>query len=287
MSVSLEENPRFLSSFFKVPYIMGITATEALPGPTLIELMVAIGGSESANKSVLHRMSAGEALELERHGRVGQYRLIGQIAEEFRNLVLAKPLRPGWDGRFHAIVYNIPETDRANRIRLRTDAFAHGYAALRSGLLIGPTDQSHYFIDRFVGLDILRGWLDLSSENERRLVRESWDLDALYPRYAKLTQRFDDMLASDLTAVPGPAAFRQLHDVVGAALELHMLSGSLPHELLPEDWPGEQLESRLHTLIRSLGPQAQAFGNDIIEATAYPQYVERFVGADPFSFSLR
>lgn len=287
MALLPDENPRFLSSFFKVPYIMGITATEALPGPTLVELMVAAGGTESASKSVLHRMSVGDALELTRHGRVGQYRLIGQIADECRNLLLAKPLRPGWDGRFHAIVYNIPESDRANRIRLRTDAFAHGYAALRSGLLIGPTDQSHYFIDRFPQQDILRGWLDLTGEDQVKLVREAWELDALYPRYQQLADHFDSVLALDLEATGGREAFRMLHDIIGATLELHMLSGSLPEELLPPDWPSEMVESRFCRLMEVLGPKATAFADQVVSATAYPDLVERLPDVDRLSFTIR
>ena len=106
----------FKPAYARAPFIFALARAQALPGPILIDLMTDLEGTSSSNKALLHRMTTGGALEVSRVGRVGIYRMAGRLLAGFTAVRGDGPLRSGaWDGRFHALIYDIPESRRRER----------------------------------------------------------------------------------------------------------------------------------------------------------------------------
>ena len=67
-----------------VPFLFGIADRPRLPGTVLVRLLVGIGASESAARSVLARLRTDGGLRSVRHGRRTDYELAGLVESAFR-----------------------------------------------------------------------------------------------------------------------------------------------------------------------------------------------------------
>ncbi|WP_432559067.1 PaaX family transcriptional regulator C-terminal domain-containing protein [Granulicoccus sp. GXG6511] len=253
-----EELERYTPAFGKVPLAFGTAEARALPGPILIELVRAMdGASEAATKSLLHRMVGFGLLDVERVGRVGVYRLAGRMLVAYEKLRDGARLRSPepWTGAFHTILYDIPETRRALRDRLRAAAFRLGYRQLRPGVLISPTDES-LELETLIepGLLLLRGRLEVDLPTARRIAAIAWELDRHGALRRQAFARLEATTAA--TELPtGPELMRLWHEVVQPFADVRFNDGDLPPELLPEDWPGAALQDALgRTTARLAGP---------------------------------
>lgn len=231
-----------------------------LSGPVLVRLLADLGLSESAARSLILRMRREGWLISTRSGRVTHYRLASIVtATEARLERQLRGVRPQWDGGFAALLYSVAERDRAFRDRLRRSAQLAGYATLRPGLLLASTDRwddlEPVLQDAPKGSQLLRGRLELSEQDSRRVAGELWHLVPLAARYRSVMR---SAVAAIQRAERGPARGRQAFAAFAAAtMPLYAVSAAdpdLPTQLLPADWPGTELGSTIADALRVFGP---------------------------------
>ncbi|OYO21892.1 hypothetical protein CGZ93_08085 [Enemella dayhoffiae] len=260
------------ASFARVPFLFGAAEAAALPGPILVRLMADLGGTPEAAKSVLHRMTDFGLLELTRHGRVGVYRLAGQMRHGFESIRDRTVTQSDLDGRLHAVVYDVPESRRAFRDALRTALHRHGYRQLRPGVMLGGQDRSEALGSMLADSGAVAGWWDLEREQMARVVAQCWPVDELASRYRACIRRLEQVAESDPGT--GADALRTLHDATAEAYALMAEDATLPRALLPADWPLRQLADASERVWINVGHTAAEHVQRVIEDSRYAHLVE-------------
>lgn len=265
--MSEAEPLRYSSAFGKVPLAFGAAEASALPGPILIELVRAMDeASVAATKSLLHRMVSHGMLSLERAGRVGVYRMIGGMLAGFEAIRDGSRMRAPepWSGFFHTVIYDIPETRRAVRDRLRAQAFKAGYRQLRPGVLISPTDESAQIepIDE-AGVTLLAGRFEVDLDTARQIAWIAWELERFGAERRAALERLRAVLAQE--SIPqGPGALRLWHEVLQPVVDVRFTDGDLPRELLPQDWTAHELYAALGAVSARLSGPIDAFVAEVV-----------------------
>ena len=237
----------------------------AVPGPVLITVLSDLGLSESAARAAILRLRRQGWLSSERHGRHTYYAPTATIhARQQRVQDHFTTASPPWDGAFHGLIYEVPERHRAYRDRLRRCARLLGYASLRGGLLIAPTDG---FIELQSLLSelpneahLLPARIELAPADARRLAHRLWALDALAENYrARLVAVRDAINAAAGDPPAGPHALRAFAAATQPIYAAISQDPLLPSELLPDDWPAAELGAALRAALQTLGPAAVAY----------------------------
>lgn len=260
-----------------VPFLFGACQAEAIPGPILTRLLTDLGMTPAAARTLLSRLKNRGSLSAERIGRSAVYRLSGQMAVDFER-VRTGPSQSQWDGNFQAIVYDIGESRRDVKDKVRYAAMIHKFGQLRSGVLISPHDRRRQLEDLLrTELDegfIALGMLGFDAETSRRLASRAWDL----PSRAKfLTEATDRVMKRLNEPVPTDAleAFRELHRHVMDSLSIRLGDPGLPSPLLPDSWPAPRLHRALSQLMALLGPVMERHLAESLEAGPYAALVIR------------
>lgn len=264
----------FKPSYARAPFIFALARATVLPGPCLVALMTDLAGTSSSNKALLHRMTVGGSLTMTRVGRVGTYRMSGRLLAGFSAVRGDGRLRSGsWDGRFHALIYDIPEAHRRDRDRLLMAAHQVGYRSVRPGLLISPTDE-HHLLDPESKARTLTAWITFPADEIHQVVARAWRLPEFRAEYDAAIDDLTRTVATDLEQLVGAVALRTLFDAAATRTELLLREGELPDELTPPDWPAEQLRVLTQQIEQRLAPAAQAHVQAVIEASPYASLVE-------------
>lgn len=263
----------YKATYARAPFIFGMARARALPGPVLVALMTVLEGTPAANKALLHRMVEGGSLTLTRVGRVGVYGMAGRLLTGFTAIRGDGSLRSsGWDGRFHALVYDIPESRRRDRDRFLMAAFQVGYRSMRPGVLISPTDESHHLPATDLGLQ--SAWMTFPEDETPALVERVWRLDAFRAEYEEAIGEVERCLTRPLEKLEGPDALRLLFEAVSPHTALLLRDGALPLELRPEGWPAGRLLAVVEEAERRLAPAASAYVNEQVSGSPYADLVE-------------
>src|SRR5258706_4582347 len=98
-----------------VPFLFGIAhrldQTE-LPGPVLVRLLGDLGLTAPAARALIARMRRDGQPAGERHGRMVDYRLVGEAAPAVERIRTAAT-GPPWSGHVHTPRYQVPQTHQA------------------------------------------------------------------------------------------------------------------------------------------------------------------------------
>lgn len=201
-----------------------------LPSLTTRELIAAasvVGFAEPAVRVALSRMAtAGDVVRDED----GRYRLSDRLLERQRRQDRAtRPAVGDWDGDWEIVVVTTAGRTAADRADLRATLSELRLAELREGVWTRPANLAidwPAFVegvsDRFVGAPVA---------DPGDLVARLWDLDA-WARTAR------ELLAA--TDATDPV----LRFTACATSGRHLLTDPvLPAELLPRDWPGDELRA--------------------------------------------
>lgn len=258
----------------KVFFALGLAGARAgacgdggpgLPGPALVAVLSELGLSESAARAAILRLRRNGWLSSRRHGRQTHYAPTTAILahQEGRREHFTAP-SPPWDGRFHAVLYEVPERDRAFRDRLRRTARMLGYGHLRAGLLIAPTDRSSHLHTLMSnpppGARLLPARIELDSHDARRLATEIWALEELSRDYGAGIEAMHEAIAAAVRDRPtGPEALRAFAAATQPVYQAIARDPLLPRELLPDDWPAPQLGTALAATLKALGRAASAY----------------------------
>jgi phenylacetic acid degradation operon negative regulatory protein len=226
-----------------VPFLFGIARAEErtkLPGPVLVRLLGDLGLTAPAARALIARMQRDGQLAGDRHGRTVHYRLIGEFARAFERIRTAAT-GPAWAGRFHTVLYQVPERHRAFRDQLRRLAIFVGYGQLQQGVLICPSDRRERLAPVLdaapAGAALLFGELHLSAQDAARAAYQAWDLGDLARTYRRHLRTL--RAAIDRRGQPRPDGhtLRRFADLLGEPLVDTLRATALAPELTPPDWP--------------------------------------------------
>ena len=201
-----------------------------LPSLTTRELIAAasvVGFAEPAVRVALSRMTAAGDVVRDEGGR---YRLSDRLLERQRRQDRAtRPAVRAWDGHWELVVVTTAGRTAADRAELRTALGELRLAELREGVWTRPANLDidwptavEEVSDRFTGA---------AATDAGDLAGRLWDL-AGWARTAR------DLLAATATTDP------VLRFTACATSGRHLLTDPvLPAELLPRDWPGDELRA--------------------------------------------
>jgi phenylacetic acid degradation operon negative regulatory protein len=236
----------------------------ALSGRALVRLLDELGLSEGAARALLLRMRREGWLDSERQGREARYRLAPAISSaQTRIERQLRGQRPPWEGSFNGILHEIPEQARPFRDRLRRTAQLLGYATLRPGLLIATTDRWNelrtMLPEQPPGSQLLKVRIALAPEDSRMVAARLWNLGDLADSYRRVTAELQALAARAGDIAPGSPAFRAFAAGALPAYELTADDPDLPVDLLPDDWPGQELAAALGGVLRAFYPLIRDF----------------------------
>jgi phenylacetic acid degradation operon negative regulatory protein len=198
-----------------------------LPVSTLVRVGTLFDVAERTTRVALSRMVADGDVTT----RDGVYRLTDRLrARQQRQDASAEPAVTGWDGAWTVAVVTAGARAATERNALRQGMAAGRLAELREGVWVRP-DNLDEPLDDVVARQctVFRA----SYPEPRDLVGALWDLDTW-----AATAR--EMLAELAATADLRTGFVLVADVV------HHLRADphLPAELLPDDWPGDELRER-------------------------------------------
>jgi phenylacetic acid degradation operon negative regulatory protein len=198
-----------------------------LAASDVVAAMDVLGISEATTRVALSRMVASGDL----HREGSTYSLVERLRERQRrqDAAVTPETRP-WDGGWELVVVTATRRPAADRALLRTSLAELRLAELREGVWMRPANLSRPLP---AGLaDVIRPLLTAPVDDATELVTGLWDLRAwstLGHELLRHAERADD---------------KAIRFATMAALVRHLLTDPvLPPELLPEDWPGQQLRS--------------------------------------------
>ena len=126
---------------FDVISAFGCLQASGLPGPVIVSVLGEHGYSSSSVHNQLVRMVQRGIISSERFGRVSVYHLSEHILSDFGDIA-GDHVFPDYEGRFHTVLYSVPESSGGLRDRLQCIARSLGYRQLRPGILIGVAGRS-------------------------------------------------------------------------------------------------------------------------------------------------
>ena len=228
---------------------------------SLVALMACFDVPEPTVRVVATRLRKAGWLASRREGRETIYTLTDaawRLLDEGRSRIFARATGP-WDGRWHMVLYQVPETDRPLREQLRKRLAWLGFGALAPSVWISPQDRTAQVRQHLAEYPAAR--LDLFScqsegpAADRDMAQRAWDLDTLDRDYAVLIEEYRPRLAAYRRgALSGRDALVERMQLVHDYRLFPFRDPDLPPELLPEGWSGRAAHEvflEAHGLLRA------------------------------------
>lgn len=254
-----------------VPFLFGASRRDRLPGLVLTRLLVDLGQSESAARGLLARMRREGQIGGVREGRQTHYELVGNFAAAFRRMRDGVAV-PEWRGRFHVLLHQVPEDQRAYRDRLRRHARFVGYGTMQPGVLVcaeNRADRLGPVLDpRPPGAVVHTGWLSMDDEQARDVARRAWELDELAVQLRRHRDRLRAALDEAGDPPPGPETLRAYAATVGPTYGVFLSVPVLPPVLMPDDWPLPDTLAVLGRVVARYSPPTHAYVESLLGGAA-------------------
>jgi phenylacetic acid degradation operon negative regulatory protein len=245
---------------------------------SLIGLLRPIGLSGQAVRSTLSRMARKGWLKSRAAGRYSFYSLTPKsikLLEEGAQHIF-QPRADPWDGRWHLLVYSIPESKRHLRRKLMRRLRWLGFGTLNHATWISPRDL-HEEVEQVVNAINIRPYVDFFTAEHRdfssdaEIVTRCWDLKRLRKYHAALIARFEPLYEHDRARIKAghrlqpEACFVRRFKLVDEYLSSPYVDPNLPLELLPEDWLGGRAAQLFQQYHEMLIDKAEAFVDKVLE----------------------
>jgi phenylacetic acid degradation operon negative regulatory protein len=245
---------------------------------SLIKLLKHLGMSEQAVRSALSRMWKKGWLKRRRVGRRSYYSLTEKsqklLAEGAQRIF--EPADGDWSGAWHLVAYNIPESQRHQRNRLRRELTWMGCGAFNTAIWISPYDITEMVeevsrrlkIEPYVQVFHAR---HLGFTDAKELAARCWDLEMINSQYAAFIDKYAPMLARDKKGLADwntldPAdCFGQRFMLLHEYREFPFVDPHLPPELLPEDWLSTRATELFKEYYALLTAKANQFVDSVFE----------------------
>jgi phenylacetic acid degradation operon negative regulatory protein len=234
----------------------------------LVALLGCFGIPEATARVAAARLRKEGWLTAERDGRETVYSLTPaawRMLDEGRARIFQRARGP-WDGQWHMVIYQVPETERALREQLRRRLAWLGFGPLSSSVWLSPHDRAQEVLDEFAEypaarLDIFRS-RSAGNGADRDIAARAWDLAALDDDYRALLGRYSPRLAEYRSGSLGDqAALVERMRLVYDYRHFPFRDPDLPAELMPDGWPGRQAHEvflQAHGLLRDPAERAVA-----------------------------
>jgi phenylacetic acid degradation operon negative regulatory protein len=234
--------------------------------------------SERATRATLSRMVRKGWLKADRQGRRSYYSLTARgrsLLEQGKQRIFERPFTD-WDGRWHLVIYSIPEKKRKLRRALRRQLTWLGFGHLAPATWISPHDRKAELNNVLDELS-LHAYVDLFSSrylgpsSTKELVQRCWDLPELEdeyqqfvtcyrPQYEACQAKSEAELRASLED-----CFVRHFQVAHAFQPFPRKDPHLPTELLPPDWIGFTALELFDNYRRLLEPYVTDFIDEILE----------------------
>ncbi|WP_028920976.1 PaaX family transcriptional regulator [Pseudonocardia acaciae] len=226
----------------------------------LIALMDCFEVPASTVRVLATRLRAEGWLESRRDGRETSYLLTDatwRLLDQGRSRIFDRVDGP-WDGRWHVVLYSVPESERGLRERLRKKLSWHGFGPLAPSVWLSPHDR----VERLradlaelppIRLDVFRSRSEGRAE-DRDVAARAWDLDGLNRDYAALLATYRPRLDRYRAGLPAREALVERMRLVYDYRKFPFRDPDLPAELLPDGWLGgaaHRVFLEAHELLRA------------------------------------
>jgi phenylacetic acid degradation operon negative regulatory protein len=227
----------------------------------LVALLDCFGIPEATVRVAAARLRKEGWLSTARDGRETVYTLTDhawQMLDEGRARIFRREAGP-WDGQWHMVIYQVPETERALREQLRRRLAWLGFGPLSASVWVSPHDRAGQVSDEFAGqpsvqLDIFRSRSN-GNGADLGIAARAWDLAALDRDYQSLLGRYGPRLAEYREGgLDGRAALVERMRLVYDYRHFPFRDPDLPPELLPEGWQGRKAHDvflQAHGMLRA------------------------------------
>jgi phenylacetic acid degradation operon negative regulatory protein len=234
----------------------------------LVALLDCFGIPEATTRVAAARLRKEGWLAADREGRETVYSLTKgarQMLDEGRDRIFQRAAGP-WDGQWHMVIYQVPETERALRERLRRRLAWLGFGPLSPSVWLSPHNRGTQVIEDFADypaaqLDTFRS-RSAGNGADRDIAARAWDLAALERDYRDLLARYSPRLAGYRSgALDDQAALVERMRLIYDYRHFPFRDPDLPAELLPDGWPGRQAHEvflQAHGLLRAPAERAVA-----------------------------
>jgi phenylacetic acid degradation operon negative regulatory protein len=181
-----------------------------------------------------------------------------ETLEQGRGRIFGRAAGP-WDGQWHMVIYQVPESERGLREQLRKRLAWVGFGPLSPSVWVSPHDLAGEVRSAFAGqpaiqLDVFRSRTD-GVAADREIAARAWDLPALDADYQAMLARYGPRIADYRAgAVDGPAALAERMRLIHDYRRFPFRDPDLPPELLPESWHGRRAHETFlaaHGLLRA------------------------------------
>ena len=248
-----------------------------LPGTWFVRALTELGHSPNAIRQTLFRLTKQGELEAHKLGRQKFYSSSNYMRKEI-SVGLEKIFMPPsqtWDGLWTMVQYSFEGEERNDRERLRSILNLIGFAPLGTGLYVHPQDHSQAIAD-VVQENDLTGSVrifrsrQLSGENDRRLVKDLWNLTELARQFRTFqvnAQKIEPLISS----ANNQQAFQMRYFVVMEILRIAWSDPDLPISLLPASWPGYKARAAAKSLYQRLLDPATEHAREILERSQHTE----------------
>jgi phenylacetic acid degradation operon negative regulatory protein len=241
---------------------------------SLIKIAAQFGLSERAVRSALSRMSQNGWLRVRRvEGRsyYGPTSRTRKLLEEGGRRIFTRRTGP-WNGRWHLLVYSIPERKRHIRTELRKQLSWLGYGPLSSGSWICPHDLEPE-VQNLVASLAVEGCIETftathhGTSDPRQLAARCWDLASINRRYQAFLAKWEPLLREfqHREEVADSECFVQRFLLIHEYRKFFFVDPELPTELLPEAWCGGRASDLFHTFHNLLADRANQYFDSVFE----------------------
>jgi phenylacetic acid degradation operon negative regulatory protein len=184
-----------------------------------------------------------------------------------------------WDGKWHQVVYSLPEHKRKMRNDLRKRLAWLGFGRLAPGTWISPHNRlaeveallndlgARPYAELFSGLSLVQG-------ADKELVERCWDLKELNAQYAKFLTKWEPAYAKCARAFAkgkgaelSPAqCFAQRFWMTHEYSPFPRIDPNLPTALLPTGWLGHKAATMFNEYRELLNEQTNEFIEHALQA---------------------
>jgi phenylacetic acid degradation operon negative regulatory protein len=244
---------------------------------SLIRLVFPLGFSSNAIRLGLSRMARHGVFDVKRSGRRSYYSLNakGMKWMEQGRVRAFEVKRKKWDGKWRLVVYNIPETMRDARDKLRYKLQSLGFANLSASFWISPydlhSDLFRYMKERDVSDYVETFTAEYTGERDHKeLTAAIWNVAELTKQYGIFVRKYEKLFSSYERSVESGKpmdfadCFARRFCMTAEYVALRLEDPMLPSELLPENWVGIRAEGTYDDLLRLLKPRADAFVDSVL-----------------------
>ncbi|MGH9000285.1 MAG: PaaX family transcriptional regulator [Acidimicrobiia bacterium] len=213
----------------------------------LVELLAPFGMGEDVVRVSMSRLRREGWFESSRVGRESRYVLTAKawsLLDEGRVRIFERPPEP-WPGQWCMVIYNVPESARSTRDRIRKSLAWLGFGPLVPSTWVSPHDRRAEVAGAWRGVPDVRLQLLMARseglEDDRDIAARCWDLEGLGADYGRFLDDWAPSVANWEHHPPeGAQALVERTRLIHEYRMFPFKDPALPAELLPTDWRGRR-----------------------------------------------